>query len=61
MSPRGLLPAALTVVGIVDLVRSTQHLAAADVVFIAISAVVAAGVGVRQGAAMRLESRGGVL
>jgi hypothetical protein len=56
-----LLPAVLTVVGIVDLVKSPQHLAGVDIVFIAISTVVAAGVGLGQGAAMRLESRDGVL
>jgi C4-dicarboxylate transporter len=56
-----LLPAILTVVGIVDLGRSTQHLAAVDIVFIAISAVVAAVFGVWQGKVMRLEARDAVL
>ena len=56
-----LLPVVLTVVGIYDLVKSTRQLAGVDIVFIAASAVLAAGVGVWQGSMMRLESRDGVL
>ncbi|MBP2319983.1 hypothetical protein JOF56_000368 [Kibdelosporangium banguiense] len=56
-----LMPAVLTVIGIVDLGKSTQHLAGVDIAFIAASAVLAAGVGVWQGTMMRLESREGVL
>jgi hypothetical protein len=55
------LPAVLTALGAADLGKTTQHVATVDIVFIAASAVIAVLVGIWQGAAMRLESRNGVL
>ncbi len=56
-----LLPAILTVIGIVDLGGHHGHVGALDVLFIAISAAVAIAIGLAQGVSMRLESRDGAL
>jgi hypothetical protein len=56
-----LLPAILTVIGIVDLGGHHGHVQALDVIFIAISAAVAIAIGLAQGLSMRLESRDGGL
>jgi hypothetical protein len=56
-----LLPAILTVIGIVDLSSHHGHVGALDVLFIAISAAVAIAIGLAQGLSMRLESRNGAL
>lgn len=55
------LPAVLTVIGAADLHSSGRHPGAADVLCIALSIVVAIGIGLAQGRAMRLESRNGAL
>lgn len=56
-----LLPLVLTIVGAVDLGRGGRHPQTVDIVLIVLSAAVAAGIGFRQGAMMRLEHRGGGL
>ena len=57
-----LLPAILTVIGVANLASSKgHHIGIADVVCLALSAVIAAGIGLAQGRAMRLESRNGAL
>ena len=53
-----LLPAILAVIGAVELGKDGRHPQTLDIVFIAVSAVVAAGIGVGQGSMMRLEHRG---
>jgi hypothetical protein len=56
------LPAVLAIIGIVELSQSHgQHFGAADGLCLVISGVVAAAIGVAQGASMRLESRNGYL
>jgi hypothetical protein len=55
------LPLGLTVIGAADLHSSRLHVGAADVLCIALSAVIAAGIGLAQGRVMRLESRDGSL
>ena len=55
-----LLPAILTVIGAVDL-HDGRHPQTIDLVFIAVSALVAAGIGFGQGAMIRLEERNGGL
>jgi hypothetical protein len=55
-----LLPAVLLAVGAWNL-AGTKHLNVADIALIATSAVIATGIGVAQGMAMRLESRNGGL
>jgi hypothetical protein len=55
------LPLVLTVIGAANLHSSGRHAGVADVVCIAISVVVAAGIGLAQGHVMRLESRSGSL
>jgi hypothetical protein len=54
------LPAAVVILGVVEL-AGQQHLRPIDDVYLAVSAAVAAAIGLAQGAAMRLEQRGGVL
>jgi hypothetical protein len=56
-----LLPAILSVVGILDLSGHGAHLTAVDVALLACSAVVAIAVGLKLGAMTRLERRGGYL
>jgi hypothetical protein len=53
------LPIVLAAIGAIDL--HGDHLRPADVGFIGVSALVAAGIGLAQGRMMRLESRGGYL
>jgi hypothetical protein len=55
------LPIVLTVIGAVDLHKSGTHLGAADVACLVIGAVIVAGIGLAQGAALRLENRNGGL
>jgi hypothetical protein len=55
------LPLVLTVVGILSLTKHGVHPTAADITCMAVSAVIAAGIGVSQGTSMRLESRQGAL
>lgn len=55
------LPAALTVIGIVDLAKETRHLAAVDLACLIISGVLASGIGLAQGRMMRLSARDGYL
>lgn len=55
------LPAVLTVLGATDLGGKGHHVQAVDVVFIVISAVIAAGIGIGQGRMMRLQVRDGAL
>ena len=55
------LPLVLTVVGAINLGHGSQRLRPADIVFIALSAVVAAAIGLAQGATMRLDRRDGGL
>lgn len=56
-----LLPTVLTVVGAFELGSDGRHPQPVDLVFVGASAVVAAGIGLAQGAAMRLECRDGSL
>lgn len=57
-----MLPAVLAIIGIVELSQGKgQHFGAADGLCLVISGVVAAAIGVAQGASMRLESRNGYL
>lgn len=56
-----LLPLILTVIGAIDLGKDGLHPQAIDVIFIVASGLVAAAIGLRQGALMRLESRDGAL
>jgi hypothetical protein len=55
------LPVVLVVIGATELHSSGRHSGVADIVCIAISAVIAAGIGLAQGGTMRLESRDGSL
>jgi len=55
------LPLVLTVVGAINLDQGSQRLKPADIAFIALSAVVAAAIGLAQGATMRLDRRDGGL
>jgi hypothetical protein len=55
------LPLVLTVVGILSLTKHSVHPTATDITCMAVSAVIAAGIGVGQGTSMRLESRQGAL
>jgi hypothetical protein len=55
------LPAVLTVIGIVNLSGSKTHVNATDVLLLALSAVIAIGVGLSLGAMTRLERRDGHL
>jgi hypothetical protein len=55
-----LLPAVLIVFGVLNLAH-TPHMNMADIACIAVSGLIAAGIGIGQGASMRLESRDGGL
>ncbi|HEX3617845.1 MAG TPA: hypothetical protein VHU61_14995 [Solirubrobacteraceae bacterium] len=55
------LPAALTVIGFLDISGSKTHVNATDVVLLGLSAVIAIGVGLSLGAMTRLERRDGHL
>ncbi len=55
------LPAVLTVIGAADLHSSRVTVHPIDIVILGVSGVVAAGIGVAQGAIMRLEARHGAL
>jgi hypothetical protein len=55
------LPAVLTVIGIVNIGESEAHVSATDVVLLALSAVIAIGVGLSLGAMTRIERRDGYL
>ena len=56
-----LLPAVLTVIGLTRLNTGGHPVHAADVAFLVVGGVVAAGIGVAQGSVLRLESREGGL
>jgi hypothetical protein len=56
-----MLPAVLTVLGVVDLAGHGQHPGSLDIALIAAAAIIAAAIGVRQGLAMHLQARDGVL
>jgi hypothetical protein len=56
-----LLPAVLAVVGGIDVAGHGHHPGGLDIVLIAAAAIIAAVIGVRQGLAMRLQARDGVL
>jgi hypothetical protein len=55
------LPAILAVIGLIDLSNNGRHPRPVDIVCIAVSAVIAAAIGLAQGRVMRLESRDGAL
>lgn len=55
------LPAVLALIGIVDLTNARPHPAAIDILFLVISALIAAGIGAGQGLMMHLEPRLGAL
>lgn len=54
-------PAALTVIGILDITGNQSHPGATDIVLLVVSAVIAIAIGVSLGAMTRLERRGGHL
>jgi hypothetical protein len=56
-----LLPAVLTVIGLLDLRSDKLAIRPVDVACLVIGGVVVAGIGLAQGAVMRLESRNGAL
>ncbi|MFC4032272.1 DUF1453 domain-containing protein [Streptomyces polygonati] len=56
-----LLPVILTVIGAVDLGKGGRHPTATDIACVAVSALIAAGIGAAQGGVLRLEHRGGGL
>ncbi len=55
------LPAVLTVIGILEISGHNSHLNAMDAVLLVLSAVIAIAVGLRLGAMTRLERRDGFL
>jgi hypothetical protein len=55
------LPAVLTVIGIVDITGQKSHPDATDIVLLVVSAVIAIGIGAGLGAITRLERRDGYL
>jgi hypothetical protein len=55
------LPIVLTVIGFLNLGGNKAHVRGVDIAFLVVGGIVVAGIGVAQGAVLRLESRNGCL